>query len=213
MPACRALTIEECETMYHSFTGRHKLRNQCMHLLCLTTGLRIHEALALRIRDVVKNGQVVRVLQVQRRYMKQAARGRNIALPLQTRESIMRQVQWLHEHGLYGPDQWLFKSQYGDKAISRREAWGIFHRTAHKAGLPKDLGTLGTHSWRKTFATQIFYAAVNRLREGESVDPMLEVTRALNHADPKNTAKYIPISMDSALKNMHALEALHSYAL
>ena len=213
MPPCRPLKIEECAAMYSAYTGRHKLRNQCLHLLCLTTGLRIHEALSIRVSDVLQNRQVVQALQVQRGKMKQAAQGRTILLPAQTREAIRLQLDWLLKYGHLGPDQFLFRSQLGDRPMRVAEAWKIFNDAANKAGLRRDLGTLATHSWRKTFATEIFCAAVDRVQAGERIDPMREVARALGHADMKNTEKYLPVDPEVAFKNMQMLEARHSYAL
>ena len=199
--------------MYHAFTGRHQVRNQCLHLLCLTTGLRIHEALSVKVSNVLQNRQVVQALQVQRGKMKQAAQGRTILLPAQTRAAIRRQLDWLSQNGYFDQDQYLFRSQAGDRPIQLAEAWKVFQEAANKAGLRRDLGTLGTHCWRKTFATEIFCAAVDRVQAGERIDPMREVARALGHADMKNTEKYLPIDPDEALKNMLILEARHSYAL
>lgn len=213
MPPCRPLKIEECAEMYCAYSGRHKLRNQCLHLLCLTTGLRIHEALSIRVSDVLQNRQVVQALQVQRGKMKQAAQGRTILLPAQTRTAIRLQLDWLLKNGHLGPDQFLFRSQAGDRPILPAEAWKIFQDAANKAELRRDLGSLGTHSWRKTFASEIFCAAVERMQAGERIDPMREVARALGHADLKNTEKYLPIDHDEALKNMRVMEAVHSYAL
>ena len=213
MPPCRNLTIEECARMYRSFDGKHKLRNQCLHIFCLTTGLRIHEALSVKVSDVIQSGKVLQAITMQKGSMKQATCGRVILLPVQTRVAIARQLEWLLQHGHLGPDQFLFRSQKGNQAITRAEAWNIFNDAARAAGLRKDRGSLGTHCWRKTFATEIFCAAIDRVQAGERIDPMREVARALGHADMKNTEKYLPVDQGSALKNMQVLEARHSYAL
>lgn len=213
MAPCRNLTRAECAAMYNAYTGRHKMRNQCLHLFCLTTGLRIHEALSVKVSDVLQNRQIVQAVQIRRGKMKQAAQGRTILLPAQTRTAIRLQLDWLLKNGHLGPDQFLFRSQTGDRPILPAEAWKIFQDAANTAGLRRDLGALGTHSWRKTFASEIFCAAVERMQAGERIDPMREVARALGHADLKNTEKYLPIDHDEALKNMRVMEAVHSYAL
>lgn len=211
MRGCRPLTIAESKAVYAAYAGRYKLRNQALHMLCVTSGLRVSEALSLRVGDVVKKGRVVRRVRIARANTKRAVAGRTIDLAEPARLAIARQVRWLLENGYLGTQQWLFRSGVGDKPISRIEAWYVFNQAATKAGLDEDLGALGTHSWRKTYANQVNDFFLDALRQGAAINPMLETCRALGHRSIESTEKYLSFHSEYQGKALKFIERAHNY--
>lgn len=212
MRGCRPLTIAESRAVFEAYAGRYKLRNQCLHMLCITTGLRVSEALSLRVGDVIKKGKVVRRVKVARASMKRKKAGRTVDLVAPARAAVERQLQWLLENGHLCRDQYLFRSQAGDRPILAAEAWKVFNAAATRAGLDEDLGTLGTHSWRKTFADQANKFFIYQLRQGKAINPMLETSRALAHKSVESTENYISFSYEVQESAMKFMEATHNYA-
>ncbi len=212
MRGCRPLTIAESKAVFEAYSGRHKLRNQCLHMLCITTGLRVSEALSLCVGDVIKKGKVVRRVKIARANMKRKKSGRTVELVAPARTAVERQLQWLLEHGHLSRDQYLFRSQAGDRPILAAEAWKIFNAAAARAGIDEDLGTLGTHSWRKTFADQANKFFIYQLRKGKAINPMLETSRALDHKSVESTERYISFSLEMQSSAMKFMEAMHNYA-
>lgn len=213
MRGCRPLTPAEAEAMYHAYSGRHRLRDQALHVLCLTTGLRVSEALSLRVGDVVKKGRIVRRVRVVRANTKRAMAGRTIDLAAPARAAIQRQVEWLLANGYLGREQYLFRSQKGDRPISRAEAWHIFTVAAQAAGIDEDMGAIGTHSWRKTFAEQVNRHFISLLMAGELINPMLETSRALGHKSMDSTEKYLSYNTGASQSALRHLEEIHGYGM
>lgn len=212
MRGCRPLSIAEAEAMYTAYSGSYVLRNRCLHLLCITTGLRVHEALSLRVCDVLKKGTVVRRVSIARAKLKRARSGRTIELTENLRAAIQRQLTWLLEQGFFGQQQYLFRSRKGNRPISRWQAWNIFNAAARQAGLAEDLGTLGTHSWRKTFAEMSNRHFIQLLTSGQAINPLLETSRALGHASTSSTEKYLSFNLGCQQSNRRYMEKLHGYA-
>ena len=212
MRGCRPLTPAECAALFDAFWGRYRLRNQALHLLCVTSGLRVSEALSLRVGDVVRQRQVVRRVRVARANVKRKLSGRVIELAAPARAAIQRQVDWLLNHGLLSREQYLFRSQAGDRPIAVAEAWRIFTQAARRAGLDYDKGGLGTHCWRKTFAEQSNRYFLEQCRQGAALNPLLETSRALGHKNIESTESYIGTwnsePQRAAAKHM---EAVHAY--
>ena len=213
MRGCRPLRIDESAAMFRAYSGRYRLRNQALHMLCVTTGLRVSEALSLRVADVMKKGSVVRRVRIARASIKRALAGRTIDLAAPARAAIARQVQWLLENGHLGRRQFLFRSQMGDRAITRAEAWNIFNQAARAAGLDEDLGALGTHSWRKTYAEQANSFFIREFRRGANINPMLETSRALGHKSIESTEKYLSFKLGCQQSALRHMEAMHSYGM
>lgn len=212
MHGCRPLTIAESEAMYKSYAGVYKLRNQCLHILCITTGLRVHEALSLRVCDVMKKGLVVRRLHIARARLKRARSGRTIELIEKARTALQLQLNWLVEQGFFGQQQYVFRSRKGNRPLSRWQAWNIFSTTARLAGLAEDMGTLGTHSWRKTFADLSSKHFIQLFGNGVVINPLLETSRALGHASTSSTEKYLSFNLGCQQSNLRHMEHLHEYA-
>lgn len=212
MRGCRPLSPAECRAVYNAYGGRYRLRNQALHLLCVTSGLRVSEALSLRVGDVVRQRQVVRCVRVARANTKRKVAGRVIELAAPARAAIQRQVDWLLQHGYLAREQYLFRSQAGDRPIEPAEAWRIFTNAARRAGLDYDRGGLGTHCWRKTFAEQANKYFLDKYRQGAALNPLLETSRALGHKNIESTESYIGSwSSEPQRAAVRHMEVVHAY--
>lgn len=183
-------------------------------MVCVTTGLRVGEALALRVRDVLKkDGDIVDAITIDRRNMKQAASGRTVFLPEATKSSILKLIRWMHYKGIYSTEQFLFYSQYRGKPLGRAHALYIIKRAAKAAGIAMDRGTIGTHSLRKSYATLIYVSACQRSMIGKNEDPIRVASRALGHAAISSTEKYLPDIEGLQESVCRLMEKNHSYAI
>ena len=80
-------------------------------------------------------------------------------------------------------EQWLFKSQKGESAISRIQAYRIIKNASVKVGLHE---RIGTHSLRKTFGYH-FYKKTKDIALLQTI---------LNHSHPNITMRYIGITQE-----------------
>lgn len=207
------MTLDESRAVFNAYAGRYRLRNQALHLLCVTTGLRVSEALSLRVADVMRKGAVTRRLTIRRNIFKGKKAGRVIDLPEPARAAIRRQVDWLLTNGHLGSTEWLFRSQYGAKPMSRIEAWKVFNAACLAAGLAEDLGALGTHSWRKTYAAEANRFFIGLYRDGRAINPMLETSRALGHRSIESTEKYLSFEAETQQHAVRYMEKAHAYGI
>ena len=81
------------------------------------------------------------------------------------------------------PEQWLFASQKGPKAITRIQAYRIIKDASKIAGLDEHIGT---HSLRKTFGYHFY----------QQTKDVALLQNILNHSSPNVTLRYIGINQD-----------------
>lgn len=187
MAGCRPFTPDEVKATLRAFSGRHAPRNRCLFVLGILTGFRIREALSLRVRDVVSHNRVRRVIEVARRNMKGKNRGRAVYLPEEAQRAVLEQIRFLQWPGR---DVFLFRAQGPkNRPISYSQARRLLLAAISAAGVPED--KVCTHSMRKTFANDLYDLMLDRVANGEPVDPFTEVSLALDHGDPKSTRNYL----------------------
>lgn len=162
MKGCRPLRIDEIGKVLAALPLQ---RDRALFGLGLTTGLRIGELLAIRVKQLF-DGRWQESIVVPRRTLKGQPEGR--VLPLHPRA---RELCDIHVHRTirrFGPDAYLFGPKHrkdGERALSRREAQIVLKDAYTRAGLT---GPLSTHTMRKTFAAQVHEALgrdINRTRE------------------------------------------------
>jgi integrase len=188
MKGCRPLSNEEVAAVVGSFTGAFAKRDLAMFILGVRTGFRISELLSLKVENVVRSGQIVDRVTVQRRNMKGKNEGRTVVLHPIAKQAIN---DWLKEMGNQtSPGAYLFASRKGDKPISRVQAWRILDRVFEKTGLE---GSLGSHSMRKTFANRVYEAL------GQNI---FLLQKAMGHRSINSTTAYLSFreeEVDSAI--------------
>lgn len=153
---------------------KKELSNSPRDLLLFTVGintaLRISDILALKVRDITDTHIEI----TEKKTAKKKRIKINAAIRKAFRELVPANAK---------PNDWLFPSRKGEKAISRVQAWRILNAASEKAGV--DI-TFGTHSLRKTFAYHAYKSGVEL--------PLL--MRILNHASQRETLRYIGIESE-----------------
>lgn len=192
MKGCKALTYSEFNKLLDAMERKyHKpvfIRNKALMVLMVSTGLRIGEAIKLRIQDVAHEGEVGEYITLQRRYTKTKEQGATMPLTPEAREALQEWVTW---SGAYKQPEgyWLFPPSVGGSTDQPLFKWGesLDHRSFRKVldRLKKACfisGKVSTHSMRKTFAKVVHEALENDL---------MATQRALRHTNIGSTICYL----------------------
>jgi len=142
-------------------------RDLALVRLMFDVGLRVSEALFLRIERDFRDERGHHVVVIHGKGQKT----RTGVLPVPT----YRAVQTLMDGRTEG---WLFETATGSQ-LSRGYAWRIVRRLAQKAGM--DAVKVHPHAFRHTHATVAF----------ERGATIYEVQKALGHADPRTSERYL----------------------
>lgn len=145
-------------------------RDFLLFLMGINCGLRISDMLKLKIEDVL-NKEYIEI--------KEQKTGKNKKFPI---TNSFKQTLFEYIEGK-SPNEWLFCSRQGGKAITRIQAYRIICKACKKA----DIGVrIGTHTLRKTFGYH-FYNQNKDIALLQSI---------LNHSAPSVTLRYIGINQD-----------------
>jgi site-specific recombinase XerD len=184
MAGRRAFTREEEARILQSLCGKYAARNRALFTLMMKTGLRVSEALSLRVRQVVSDGEIVDEIEVPRAAMKGRKAGRHVMLN-PTAQAALR--EWLTEAApltglvLLNPDDYVFKTRAGNKPLCRQWAWKLIPNACAKADVR---GPTGCHSTRKSFAERAFIELGRDLHHLQAV---------MGHSSIGSTIKYLGI--------------------
>jgi site-specific recombinase XerD len=184
MAGRRAFTREEEARILKSFKGKHVVRNKALFTLMMKTGLRVSEALSLRVRQVVSDGEIVDEVEIPRAHMKGKKAGRHVMLN-PTAQAALR--AWLTEDApltglaFLDPDSYVFTSRAGNKPMSRQWAWKVLKVACAAADVR---GPTGCHSTRKSFAERAFIELGRDLHHLQAV---------MGHSSISSTIKYLGI--------------------
>jgi site-specific recombinase XerD len=185
MKGMRPLTEKEIQKVSQAFSGRYDIRNRCMFILGVKTGMRISEMLSLNVEDVFEKDRPVDVLSLRKQQVKGKKEARSIPLNDAAKDAIQELVSWLSWNmEELTEDTPLFPSQVGGDRITRIQAHRILKRAYEKSGLT---GKLATHSMRKSFGTRIYQATKD----------IMVTKELLGHANVNTTQKYIGVGMDA----------------
>jgi site-specific recombinase XerD len=184
MAGRRAFTREEEARILQSFRGKYAVRNKALFTLMMKTGLGVSEALSLRVRQVVSDGEIVDEVEIPRAHMKGKRQGRHVMLN-PTAQAALR--AWLTETApltgllLLDLDSYVFKARARDKPLSRQWAWAILKKACAAADVR---GPTGCHSTRKSFAERAFIELGRDLHHLQAV---------MGHSSISSTIKYLGI--------------------
>lgn len=169
MKGCRPLTADELDRIK---TAMHDTRDRVLLVLLATTGLRIQEALSIKVQDVLNQDRVT----VKRCNTKGKISGRTVLLHPDAKAGIEALV---YERSLK-PEHYLFKSQKGlNRPIGRIQAYTRIKQAALALKLQ---GKVSCHSTRKFFAGQVYEALGKDL---------YKTCQALGHKHITSTAHYL----------------------
>ncbi|WP_221033284.1 tyrosine-type recombinase/integrase [Actomonas aquatica] len=184
MGVARFIEKPERELLLQTLT---RARDRLLVELGLNTGLRVSSMLSLRWKQLWRDGDIVSVLEVPRRYLKggQGARkkammSRRIPVNESLRGAILEHLR--EEFGELPPlaEGWVFRSQKRSPGvISRQQAYHVIRSAAQRAGL--DHG-VAPHGLRRSFAHDIYDASGHDL---------VITQKLLGHASVETTAHYL----------------------
>jgi integrase len=179
----RAFTREEEGRILQSFRGKYAARDRCLFVVMMKTGLRVSEALSLKVRQVVSDGEIVEEVEIPRAHMKGKRVGRHVMLNPTAKAAVR---EWLTRfaqlEGTVTPDHYLFKSRVGtNRPFSRQWAWAILKKACAAVDVR---GPTGCHSTRKSFAERAFIDLGRDLHHLQAV---------MGHSSINSTIKYLGI--------------------
>lgn len=127
------LTSTEIDLLLSStLNGSYGLRNHCLILLAFRHGMRISEALGLRIQDID--------VKARRLNVKRLKKGFSTVHPLEEDE-ILALINWMEERCSWKGSNvldYVFLSQNGN-VLSRQQAYRIVRHSGQKAGITIDI--------------------------------------------------------------------------
>lgn len=154
----------------------NNLRDYCLFVLGINSGLRISDLLTLQISDVCDEKRKIKDRISIRE--KKTNKLKDFPLGETSRKALKEYLDRIDN-----PGQALFASRKGSKPITRQQAYRILNDAARAIGIKEKIGT---HSLRKTFGYHAFQAGVDITR----------IQKLLNHSSPSVTLAYIGITQD-----------------
>lgn len=201
MAGRRPLTPDEERRFLHVVRGLEP-RDRLLATMQWQTGFRISETLSLTVGSVMRDGTILDVIGVAPRYLK-GKRGTTRRVPLlpESRRALEAYLAHLGRSLIPTPDLPLFLSRKGSpdgtaRPLCRESARRILMTVFEAAGISDD-GRLGTHTLRKTWASNVYAAGDH--------DIML-LRAALGHKNVSTTQRYLEVDADAVLAAIRAVD-------
>lgn len=186
MIGCRPFSPAEVRSILDAFEGDYAARNKALFALGCSTGFRISELLALRVKDVQNGPQLAELVRVPRRAMKGKKNSRTARLAPFARPFLADWLDELESLDLVEPEIPVFLSRKSLRPITRVQAWRILRQAFRSAGVHGPDYALGTHTMRKTYADRMY----------AHYKDIFKVQQALGHASPASTVNYLSFQDD-----------------
>jgi len=152
MRGCRPLDDSEVSAAIAAIDGPHQRRDKALFLVCLRAGLRIEEALALKVRDAW-DGTPLPYLNLPRRICKGKWKGASLPLHKEAAAAIADYLSIERPGALPGEPLFLSRKRNKMQPMDPSAGWRRFKRIFSNAGIRG--GTLATHTGRKTFCRRV----------------------------------------------------------
>lgn len=156
---------------------KRNLRDYCLVVLGINSGLRVSDLLKLTISDVLDEGGKVK----DRITLREKKTGKTKSFPLS--DNAKKAVQEYLMNREYQLQEPLFISRKGSQGIQRAQAWKIINDVARSVGI---IENIGTHTLRKTFAYHAY-------KNGTDI---ILLQKILNHHSSAITLRYIGITQE-----------------
>jgi integrase len=154
------------------------LRDHCLFVLGINSGLRISDLLNLTVADVLDEKGKPK----DRITLREQKTGKAKDFPIGT-TTVRALKEYLDSQSdLYGT-QALFPSRKGGGPITRQHAYRIINEAARAVGVTDEIGT---HTLRKTFGYHAYKQGIDVTR----------IQKLLNHSAPSVTLAYIGITRE-----------------
>ena len=154
-------------------------RNYLLFVAGVNLALRISDLLSLRVKDILdKQGNIKEFIHLKEQKTKRQVK---IKLNNTVKEALN---YFLDKARVTDPEQYLFKSERGNRALDRIRAWGLIQKWTKEVGLEGE--QFGTHTLRKTWGYQA-------RKQGVSIE---KINEKLGHKSVIVTKRYIGISQE-----------------
>lgn len=167
---------KKIETMKKILKSQN-IRDHCLFVLGINSGLRVSDLLKLTIADVLDERGKVK----DRITLREKKTGKVKNFPLS--DNAKKAVQEYLMSREYEREEPLFISRKGHRGIQRAQAWKIMNEVARSVGISENIGT---HTLRKTFAYHAY-------KNGTDITLLQKI---LNHHSPAMTLRYIGITQE-----------------
>ena len=167
--------LKQIETM-KKLLKQQNLRDYCLFVLGINSGLRISDLLKLKVADVIENGKIKDRIRLRE---KKTNKFKDFPLSEKTKQSIKEYLKTRN----YTENEPLFISRKNKGFLLRQQAYKIINDVAKSIGIKEKIGT---HTLRKTFG----YHAYNN-----GYDITL-IQKLFNHSSTAITLRYIGITQD-----------------
>ena len=152
------------------------MRDYCLFVLGINSGLRISDLLKLKISDISERGKIKDRIRLRE---KKTNKFKDFPLSNSTKASLKEYLKTRE----YNENEPLFISRKNKGFLLRQQAYKIINDVAKSVGIKEKIGT---HTLRKTFG----YHAYNN-----GYDITL-IQKLFNHSSPSVTLRYIGITQD-----------------
>lgn len=167
--------LKQIETI-KKLLKQQNLRDYCLFVLGINSGLRISDLLKLSISDVIENNKVKDRIRLRE---KKTNKFKDFPQSNKTKQAIKEYLKTRN----YTENEPLFISRKNNGFLLRCQAYKIINNVAKSVGIKEKIGT---HTLRKTFG----YHAYNN-----GYDITL-IQKLFNHSSPSVTLRYIGITQD-----------------
>ena len=167
--------LKQIETM-KKLLKQQSLRDFCLFVVGVNSGLRISDLLKLRICDVIENGKLKDRITLRE---KKTNKFKDFPLSEKTKQALKEYLKTRD----YSNNEPLFISRKNKGFLLRQQAYKIINSVAKSVGIKEKIGT---HTLRKTFG----YHAYNN-----GYDITL-IQKLFNHSSPSVTLRYIGITQE-----------------
>jgi integrase/recombinase XerD len=164
------------------FDAVENLKHKTILMLIYSAGLRVGEAVRLRIEDVDSTRRLIHL---------KGAKGKKDRYTLLSDVVLERLREYYKE---YKPKEYLFEGAVGRKHLAERSVQSVFERAAKTAGIRKPVSV---HSLRHSFATHLLEGGVD----------LRYIQELLGHSSSKTTEVYTHVSQKTLGKIVSPLDS------
>lgn len=179
------LTREEVKTLLDSITY---LKHKALLSTIYSAGLRVSEAINLRVSDILSKEMKIRV---------RCGKRNKERYTLLSKKNLLLLREYWKEFGNkdYSPDDYLFTSRQTGAALTNRGVECAMEKAMKRAGITKKATP---HTLRHSFATHLM---------NDGVD-LVTIQALLGHSNIKSTSRYLHIQDYQILKILSPLDRL-----
>ena len=168
--------IKQIETI-KKLLKQQSLRDYCLFVLGINSGLRISDLLKLRISDVSEKGKVKDRIRLRE---KKTNKFKDFPISDNAKKAIKEYLQTR----TINENEPLFISRKNKGFLMRQRAYWILNEAARSIGIKEKIGT---HTLRKTFGYHAY-------KNGYDIEI---IQKLFNHSSPSITLRYIGITQDN----------------